>query len=66
MSSVFAYEIGQDSISVEYDSGARYLYTFASAGRNNIETMKALALRGEGLRSFIRKQVEGKHARVED
>lgn len=54
-SGVLAFEIGADYILVEFKSGKEryYRYTYASAGKNAIETMKELALAGEGLNSFI-------------
>lgn len=54
-SGVLAFEIGTDYILVEFNSGREryYRYTYASAGRDAVETMKELALAGEGLNSFI-------------
>jgi hypothetical protein len=42
-SGVATYEIGTDSITVQFKDGATYLYTNGSAGSSNIETMKRLA-----------------------
>ena len=53
-SGVSAYEIGTESITVKFSSGAVYLYTYKSAGSSNIEKMKSLAVDGEGLNSFIK------------
>jgi len=52
-SGVAAYEIGADFIGVRFRNGPWYLYTYASAGRNNIEKMKVLAEAGQGLSTFI-------------
>jgi len=52
-SNVLGYEIGTDFIKVQFSSGNPYVYTHASAGVQNVETMKALAKRGSGLNSFI-------------
>jgi hypothetical protein len=52
-SGVSAYEIGTDSITVQFKDGAAYLYNNASAGSANIEKMKQLAIAGVGLNSFI-------------
>lgn len=38
------------------------LYTYTSAGSHNIEEMKELATRGEGLNSFINRHVRKKYA----
>lgn len=52
-SGVIAYEIANDSISVQFKEGCVYLYTYQSAGRAKIEQMKSLAIAGQGLNTFI-------------
>lgn len=52
-SGVVAYLVSPTSITVRFDDGSEYLYTDASAGASNIETMKRLAAEGDGLNSFI-------------
>lgn len=52
-SGIMAYEIDDQSITVEFQDGSVYLYTYDSAGAENIERMKKLAIAGEGLNSFI-------------
>jgi hypothetical protein len=64
-SSVVAYEIGHDFIRVQFSDGAIYLYTYASAGSQNIEHMKQLARQGQGLNSFIIRNVRKAYARKE-
>ncbi|RLA84134.1 MAG: hypothetical protein DRG78_02275 [Epsilonproteobacteria bacterium] len=54
-SGVSEYEINDDGIIIQFNTGAKYLYTYTSAGTSNIEEMKKLALRGEGLNSYIMK-----------
>jgi hypothetical protein len=61
-SGVAAYEIENDSIKVQFDDGAIYLYNYQSAGAANIEEMKTLAIAGRGLNSFIMKHVRKKYA----
>lgn len=61
-SGVIAYELGDDSITVEFSDGSVYLYTYQSAGSHNIEEMKALAVAGGGLNSFINKYVRKTYA----
>ena len=56
-SGVSAYEIGDDSITVQFSNGTVYLYTYRSAGSANIEEMKLLASAGEGLNSYIKRYV---------
>jgi hypothetical protein len=52
-SGIYAYELGEDYIKVQFSDGSTYLYTNRSAGSYNIEIMKSLAIRGQGLNSFI-------------
>jgi len=61
-SGVIAYEIGEDSIKVQFRDGALYLYDLQSAGRSNIEHMKELAMAGRGLNSFISRVVRKGYA----
>lgn len=62
-SGVVGFDIGGDSITVQFQDGWKYLYTYRSAGSQNIEQMKGLALEGRGLNSFINKAVRKKYAR---
>jgi len=62
-SGVSAYEIGSDYISVQFSTGKIYTYSYASAGSQNIETMKTLAVNGSGLNSFIMKNVRNDFVR---
>ncbi len=62
-SNVVAYEIGQDYIKVQFGDGSIYLYTYMSTGRSNVEKMKALAVKGVGLNSFIGRYIRKKYAR---
>ncbi|CAG1007340.1 hypothetical protein METP2_03859 [Methanosarcinales archaeon] len=64
-SGVSAYENGTDFIRVQFNDGAIYLYTYASAGSDSIEHMKHLANQGQGLNSFINTRVRKSYARKE-
>jgi hypothetical protein len=64
-SGVSAYEIGEDFVRVQFSTGAIYLYTESSAGSANIEQMKVLAEKGNGLNSFINTRVRKLYARKE-
>lgn len=57
-SGITHYEIGNDYIKIQFTSGKIYIYTYNSAGKNNIEIMKKLALKGQGLNSFIMNNVK--------
>ena len=61
-SGVVAYEIGSDSITVEFGKGATYLYNYESAGSSHIEKMKELAVKGDGLNRYINKYVKKLYA----
>lgn len=56
-SGVWAYDIGPDRIDVMFSSGRVYRYSYASAGRDNVEQLKILAENGSGLNSFINRYV---------
>ncbi|GGF66776.1 hypothetical protein GCM10011332_21120 [Terasakiella brassicae] len=57
-SGVIGYSIEVDSIEVQFHDGSIYGYTVASTGLANINKMKILAERGEGLNSFISRVVK--------
>ena len=61
-SGVVAYEIGDDSIAVEFQEGAVYRYTSQSTGTANIREMQRLAVVGRGLSSFIARVVREGYA----
>lgn len=60
-SGVFAYANNTDSISVQFNDGAIYLYTYTSAGKSDIERMKLLAVNGSGLNSYISTTVKKRY-----
>ena len=62
-SGVAGFEIGDDRILVQFSTGSIYEYTYASAGSGNIETMKSLAISGNGLNSFINTNVKKNYSR---
>ena len=57
-SGVAAYEIGNDSITVQFHDGAIYLYNNQKPGSVNVERMKSLAISGQGLNSFISSDIK--------
>jgi len=61
-SGVVAYLIEPDSITVKFVDGWRYSYTYESAGVDNVEYMKKLAARGQGLSAFISATVRNAYA----
>ncbi|MEW6707680.1 MAG: hypothetical protein AB1430_22780 [Pseudomonadota bacterium] len=63
-SGVRAYEIGADSIAVQFaGSDEVYRYSYRSAGRERVEHMKALAEAGRGLSTFIARHVRNDYER---
>ncbi len=54
-SNVRSYDYGDNWIIIEFKDGSIYKYTYFSSGSYNIEEMKRLADRGDGLNSFISK-----------
>ncbi len=60
-SNIVSYEIGEDYIAVEFRNGRTkfYKYTYGSAGVGDVEAMKRLACRGDGLNAFINENKPG-------
>jgi hypothetical protein len=56
-SGVSEYEIGPDWIRVQFKDGTVYTYSYESAGRIHVETMKDLAVSGKFLSTYISKYV---------
>jgi hypothetical protein len=52
-SGVTGYKIGRDFILVHFNSTEIYRYSYRSAGRSVVETMKGLAQASMGLSTFI-------------
>ncbi|MEX0779514.1 MAG: hypothetical protein WD037_07255 [Balneolales bacterium] len=59
---VVAYETADNSITVKFQGGGTYLYTYQSAGQSNVEQMKELAASGKGLSTFIVRNVRNSYA----
>ncbi len=57
-SGITQYQIEQTEIAIEFKGGKVYRWSYESAGRSNIEQMKAYAVAGSGLNSFIMKNVK--------
>ena len=61
-SNVSGYGIGRSWIIVQFKDGSMYLYTGRSCGAETVREMKRLASLGEGLNSFINKNVKESYA----
>ena len=57
---VQAFEIGPDSIDIEFSSGWIYRFSYQKPGQPRVEKMKALAESGHGLSTFINKHVKNR------
>jgi hypothetical protein len=57
-SGVIAYETGKTFIRIQFVEGARYTYSYKSAGKEHIEQMKQLAEEGKGLSGYISQHVK--------
>lgn len=62
-SGISSYEIADESITVQFTTGATYLYTYQSAGQAHIDQMKVLAKAGHGLNSYIKKYANRSYAK---
>lgn len=56
-SGVSAYKTVDNFIPVEFKSGEIYIYDYSSTGRTAVEKMKRLAVSGEGLSTYISREV---------
>ena len=56
-SSIVGYDIKEESISVCFNDNKVYTYSYAKAGKENVEIMKSLAKQGYGLNSYIMNNV---------
>ena len=61
-SGVSGYTTEANSIQVLFKDGSKYTYTYGSAGAYHIEIMKQLAENGDGLNSYIMRNVRMKYA----
>ncbi|HEY0104722.1 MAG TPA: hypothetical protein VGB91_01465 [Rhizomicrobium sp.] len=61
-SGVSGYELGADSIRVQFRDNSIYLYNYQITGMANVEKMKRLAVSGQGLNSFINSYVKKSYA----
>jgi hypothetical protein len=61
-SGVTRYASGPDYIVVEFKSNEAYRYDYSAPGRDAVETMKQLAETGEGLTTFINREVGANYA----
>jgi hypothetical protein len=57
---VRGFEIGPDSIDVEFTSGWIYHFSYQKPGQPRVEKMKQLAESGHGLSTFISKHVKNR------
>jgi hypothetical protein len=62
-SKVVKYEIVKDSMKIRFSDSSVYIYTNQSADPGNISKMKALAVAGKGLGTFIDANVKDRFAR---
>jgi hypothetical protein len=62
-SEVWAYEIGEDWITIQFTDASVYIYSYENVGTENVEKMKVLALSGHGLYRFILHNVKTEFAK---
>jgi hypothetical protein len=58
-SGVLSYTLAPDLIRIKFVDGRIYIYSYATAGEENVETMKRLAKAGQGLTTFINERKPG-------
>ena len=53
ISGVYAFELGDSWIMIQFKDGSIYRYSYEKAGMGYVEKMKKLAKSGRGLNSYI-------------
>jgi hypothetical protein len=61
-SGVWAFAIGEGSVTVRFSTGATYLYNEAVTGADAIAEMTRLAEAGRGLATYITQHVQDRYA----
>jgi hypothetical protein len=62
-SGVVSYTTAEDSITLMFRNGDRYLYSHARPGRAAVDRMKTLAKAGRGLSTFVSQHVREAYER---
>ncbi|MDE2490682.1 MAG: hypothetical protein KGM24_07525 [Elusimicrobia bacterium] len=62
-SKVAKYELKKDGMTIRFTDHTVYRYTNQTAGPENISKMKALAVAGKGLGTFVEKNVKNRFLR---
>ena len=61
-SGVTAYDLRSNGIILQFADASRYLYTYASTGRDHVQEMKKLAKKGRGLTTYVNQHVGSAYA----
>ncbi len=61
-SGVVAFDLGEDSIELEFRDGSRYRYDAHRPGLEQVARMQQLALGGRGLTTFVNQNVRDRYA----
>ncbi|SLJ84915.1 hypothetical protein [Psychrobacter sp. DAB_AL43B] len=62
-SGIEAYEVNDESITIHFKGGGIYLYNYFATGITHIIEMKRLAVTGNGLNSYISKNVKDNYVK---
>lgn len=57
-SGISYYSTTSDSIIIQFNDGATYIYNYLKPGKEYVERMKALAITGKGLNSLISRVIK--------
>ena len=57
-SGIRSFEIGEDFIVLKWAGDELFRYTYTSVGKENVEVMKQLAIKGSHLNAFINRHPE--------
>lgn len=59
---VYSFESGKNYIDVQFRDGSVYRYDHVVTGKDHIEKMKRLAVKGKGLTTYINQHVRNRYA----
>ena len=61
-SGISAFELGRGTITIRFSDGGIYLYDGSRPGAAHVERMRALAIAGNGLNTYINRHVRDRYA----
>jgi predicted Ser/Thr protein kinase len=61
---ISAFELQEQAIVVMFNDGKTYLYDYTKPGKQHVENMKRLAVKGKGLTTYINQNIRNNYSRM--